>query len=646
VQKAFDEQGNPTRAAEGFARSHGVSVSSLRPVSTQRGEVLGFKRMLDTRRTAELMAERVPALIGGLRFPKTMKWESSGARFARPVRWIVCLYGGKVVPFVFAGVPSGRVTFRRPWYGERAGVRNAGDYLSVLERIGVVVDDDARKRRIADLARSAAARAGLTPADDPGLLEELTFMLEDPRVFVGSFEPCYLSLPAEVVTTAMRSHQRYIALVDGAGELVPKFVAFTDGPVRRTALVRTGNEKVLRARLEDAQFYWREDLKRGVDGLARELRRIVFIEGLGTVGQKSDRIGALAREVNDQRDESQRRPVESIDRAAAIAKADLASEMIKDGKEFTLLQGRIGSYYAMEGGEDPNVSEAVDQHYWPRTPADPVPDSPLAVAIGVADRVDTVCGCFLAGLVPSGSQDPYGLRRQANGLLRIIERAPEIRLDRLIASSLRLYVGDGLATEQAAGETAGRVGAFFEARCEAFLKDRGMEYDVVAAVSRVSWPRPGVALIRAREISEMRGDARFERLITGVKRVGNILADDKRTYGSSWAEIHSALDPASPADNAGKFSVSAFQEPAETVLYESVTEAVPRMEGFDRRHDFRSVLDILSGLADPIDRYFDDVLVNCEDPKLRENRHRFLAAVFLIFSKYADFSYIVETGES
>jgi glycyl-tRNA synthetase beta chain len=647
VSRGFAEDGTPTKAAEGFARSHGVAVSELGTITTQRGDFLGFTRRLESRRASDLLAENVTGLIAALRFPKSMKWEGSGARFARPVRWIVCMYGSAVVPVSFAGVKSGRISYCRPWYrGESVRIRSAGTYLADAGGLGIVIDDDERKKRIWALAGRAAAGSGLVPVQDEGLLDELTFLVEDPRVLVGQFPESYLSLPFEVVTTAMRSHQRYIALTDKRGRLVTKFITFTEGPVRGPSGVRRGNEKVLRARLADAQFYWREDLKRGVDGLAEELRQIVFIEGLGTIGQKSDRIKELARFVNEQRDEANRQPGELIDRAAALAKADLASEMIKDGKEFTLLQGRIGSHYARECGEAAAVVAAVEQHYWPRTPTDPVPDSALGAAVGVADRVDTICGCFLAGLIPSGSQDPYALRRQANGLLRILEHAPEIRVDGLAGRSLDLYVDDGLATRASADETVGRLEGFFEARCEAFLKERGIVYDVVSAVSVVSWPRPGVALIRARGIARMRGDARFERLITGVKRVGNILADDKRTYGANWPTIEAALDPARQSDTKDGFATAAFTEPAEHRLYEAVIDTIPRMIDCDRRHDFASNLDILSGLADPIDVYFDEVLVNCEEPDLRSNRHRFLAAVFLVFSRYADFSYIVESGDS
>jgi glycyl-tRNA synthetase beta chain len=647
LSKGYNEDGTPTKAAEGFARSRGVDVSELRTIPTPRGDVLGFTRRLESRRAFDLLAEHIGGLITALRFPKTMKWNRTGARFARPVRWIVCLYGDQMVPVSFAGVESGRVSYRRPWYaGERVRVRSAATYLADVGKLGIVVDDDRRKKRIWELATRAASRSGLVAVRDEGLLDELTFLVEDPRAFVGQFDRSYLDLPSEVVTTAMRSHQRYIALTDTHGRLVPTFVSFTEGTVRGMGGVRRGNEKVLRARLADAQFYWREDLKRGVDGLAQELNRIVFIDGLGSVGQKSDRIKELARYYNEHLAESRRRPVDLIDRAAALAKADLASEMIKDGKEFTLLQGRIGSHYAAECGEEAAVATAVEQHYWPRTPADPLPDSAIGAAVGVADRIDTICGCFLAGLIPSGSQDPYALRRQANGLLRIVEQAPEIRIDRLVQRSLELYVREGVATQAAADDAAVALAQFFKTRCEAFLKERGISYDVVSAVSEVTWPRPGVALIRARGIARTRGDARFERLITGVKRVGNILSDDKRTYGGSWPEIRAALEPPHPVDATDGFSPAAFTEPAEHTLYEAVIAVIPQMIECDRRHDFAAILDILSGLADPIDRYFDEVLVNCEDPALRDNRHRFLAAVFSVFSRYADFSFIVESGDS
>jgi glycyl-tRNA synthetase beta chain len=643
VSRAFNEDGTPTKAAEGFARSQGVTVSDLRSIETPKGEYLGFRRRLESRRTAELLAERLPGLVASLRFPKAMKWEPSGATFARPVRWIVCLYGNSPVKFAFADVESGNVSYRRPWFdGERTRIRSAERYLEDVAGLGVVLDDERRRERIWSLAVDAASKDGLYPVEDEGLLDELSFMVEDPRVLTGEFPSDYLRLPPEVVIAAMRSHQRYIAVQDRQGRLMPRFITFTDGPVRGPAGVKRGNEKVLRARLADAQFYWQEDLKRGVDGLAEELRRIVFIEGLGTVGQKSGRVRDLARAINECQGEGSRLPASLINRAAELAKADLASEMIKDGKEFTLLQGLIGSHYSRECGEDPAVVDAIDQHYRPRNPADPVPVSPLGAVIGVADRMDTICGCFIAGLVPSGSQDPYALRRQANGLIRIAESRPSIRLDELVRRSVDLYADAGLADREAADQAVAALDTFFEARCGAFLKDNGIAYDVVNAVSRVTWRRPGVALARGREIARLRGDQVFERLITGVKRVGNILSEDKRLYGIKWDAISKAFGSSGKLTGDIQYSTDKFEQPAEQHLHDAVTSVLTEMIEADERHDMAAVLTTLSRLADPIDQYFDQVLVNCEDPVLKENRHNFLASIFAIFSRYADFSCIVE----
>jgi glycyl-tRNA synthetase beta chain len=648
VSKGFDESGQPTKAAEGFARSNGIAVGDLLRIPTPKGEYLGYHRKLECKTAAELLAARLPALIGGLRFPKVMKWEPTGTKFARPVRWIVCLIGGAVVRFRFADVTSGNVSYGRPWFkGERVTVRSAESYLKDISKLGIIVDDEARRKRIWSLAEKTAARANLVPLDDPDLLSELTFMVEDPRVLMGEFPESYLRLPPEVVTTAMRSHQRYIALHDGGGRLVPGFITFTDGPVQAPSGVRNGNEKVLKARLEDARFYWQEDLKRGVEGLADELKRIVFIERLGTLGQKSDRIRVLARYVNEHVGEARQQPTALIDRAATLAKADLASEMIKDGKEFTLLQGRIGSHYARECGEAPAVVDAIEQHYWPRTPTDGVPTSAVGAAVGVADRIDTIVGCFLAGFVPTGSQDPYALRRQANGLVRILEAERAIRIDELIRVSAGLYAEAGLTASEKSRGTISDIEKFFVARCESYLKDRGITYDVVDAVSRVHWARPGVALEIAREIAKLRGDARFERLITGVKRVGNILSAEKRTYGSDWESIRAAFagpEETRSAPESTRFLTDRFEQPAEDALYKAVISVLPDMMSLDRDGEYGAILETLSRLADPIDVYFDDVLVNCEDAELRENRHRFLAAIFSVFSRYADYSFIVEEG--
>jgi len=640
--RAFDDAGEPTAAAQGFARAQGVSVAALERIDTPKGVCVGVRRKLPRRPAAAILREHLPGLVAGLRFPKTMKWEPSGARFARPVRWMVAMVGARVVRFTFAGVTSGNRTYRRPWMaGEGAVLRSSAAYETTMRKLGILVDHQTRRARIEQLARTAASRRGWSVVEDEALLEELTFMLEDPRPLVGAFPESYLALPPEVVTTAMRSHQRYLALRDRRKRLVARFITFTDGAVTASADVRRGNERVLRARLEDASFYWREDLKRGVDGLSEELDRIVFVEGLGTIGQKWRRTEALALAANAMLSS----PVDAalVKRAVKLAKADLASEMIKDGKEFTLLQGVIGSHYAREAGEDAAVVAAIREHHQPRGPADPVPRAPLSVVLGVADRTDTIAGCFIADIKPSGSQDPYGLRRAGNAIVRLVEPEPGVALDALADAALQGYARAGLADEARVLAVRGELVDFLQARVDAFLKERSVPYDVAAAVTPPWWRQPGLALAWAREIARMRGNPSFERLITGVKRVGNILAPSERRVGVAWDRIEAALSGGELAPGVA-FDPGRFEEPVEGALLEAVRRAAPTVRRAEESRAHPAVLEALSGLAGPIDAYFDGVLVNCEDPALRANHHRFLAAIHALLARYADFSEIVEGG--
>jgi glycyl-tRNA synthetase beta chain len=661
VSKAYDEKGEPTLTAIGFARSHGVEVADLERVETPRGVYVGFSKKLPCARTTVLLKDALPGLVLGLKFPKVMRWEKTGTRFARPIRWIVCLHGDAVVPFSIAGVASGDTTFVEPWLKPgRYKVKNADHYLAALEKAGLTLDHEERYRSIETLARKTAARHGVEVIEDPGLMTELTYMLESPRVFVGEFDRRYLKLPAEVVATAMKAHQRYIALRTGGKKLAPMFLSFTEGRASSVSVVLRGNERVLKARLEDALFYWQEDLKTGIDGLARRLGSIVFIEGLGTLEDKAKRLGTLCRVVNEALPPQERVADHLIDRGAALAKADLASGMVRDGKEFTLLEGLIGSHYAGDGREPEEVVAAIREHYMPRSPSDPLPMTPLGVLLGVADRVDTVSGCFLAGLVPSGSQDPYALRRQAMALVRLLERRPQVGIAPLVKAAVDAYAAMGLCGKRDPSDVVPEIGDFFRARTETFLRDKGIAHDVVAAVAAVSWSTPGVALATARAVADSRGDRAFELLITGVKRVGNILSKDLKAYGTAWDRIEAVwgggsashgpagVAPARPGEPGGPsgFDFGRFEDEAERALYDDVRKALPRLKESEAASDFTSVVARLSELGPAIDRYFDRVLVNCPDPAVRANRHQFLASIFAVFSKYADFSQIVEEGKT
>jgi glycyl-tRNA synthetase beta chain len=643
VAKSYDEDGRPTRAAVGFAKSHGRSPAQLKRIRTDRGEYLGFTRRLKAHRTTALLKRVVPELIAGLRFPKMMHWESEGFRFARPIRWLVCLYGTTIVHFKVAGVGSGNVTHTNPWIRrDRLRVKGADHYLQTMKKASVVVDHVERRRLIESLARKAAARAGLRLIEDDELFDELTFMLEEPRIITGDFDPEYLKLPPEVVVTAMKAHQRYLALRGERKRLVPKFLAFTEGRVRAPAEVRRGNEKVLRARLEDAQFYWQEDLKTGIQRLAERLRSIVFIEGLGSLQDKAERMRRLALLVCDTLPSAERIEAGRMERAAYLAKADIASEMVKDGKEFTRLEGLIGSHYALHAREDGDIVTAIREHLLPRTPSDPLPTSELAAVLGIADRMDTITGCFIAGLIPTGSQDPHGLRRLANGLLRILETREEIGIDHLGRASLDAYLETGLAVGADRDEILRQQEDFFKARSDTFLKERGIAYDVVAAVSAVAWSRPGTALKTAHAIQSLRGDEAFERLITGVKRVGNILERPMRRTGADWNALQEAFFGSGALAENIRFSTAGFQDSTEKLLHEEIRKTIPHMLKFEEKSDVVAILKTLSTLGGSIDAYFDGVLVNCDDLTLRTNRHHFLSAVFALFSRYADFSNIVE----
>ncbi len=643
ASKSFDAQGSPTQAALGFAKSHGLSVEELERIQTEKGEYVGFKKLEKGWRTAALLKRVVPELIADLKFPKTMRWEGGGTKFARPIRWIVCLYGDAIVRFSFAGVKSGSHSFFVPWIEpKKIPIADAASYSQIMGKNGIIVDDAERRERIDLLARKAARRSGHALVDDPGLLQELTFMIEKPHVFVGNFPDTYLSLPQEVVVTAMKAHQRYFALQGEDGSLVPKFIAFMEGKLEGGDQIRKGNEKVLRARLEDAYFYWQEDLKRGIEGLSHMLRSIVFIEKLGTLNDKAVRLERLMNFLNQSDASPEPFPPSKIGRLSVLAKADLASEMVKDGKEFTLLEGLIGSHYASAGGEDQDIVAAIREQYRPRFPSDPLPEHPLGNLLGLADRMDTICGCFLVGLVPTGSGDPYGLRRLANGLLRIVEHKVKIPIDLLIRHGLDAYIDQGHTDPRGAEEAHARLTGFFTSRCEAFLSDKGFSYDVVRAVTRIAWPRPAVAVERCAGFESLRGDAAFEKLIISVKRVGNILADDKRIYGADWDALKQSLLLGKPLRDGIHFSPELFEQPEEGGLLREVGGRIPDLAALDGKGDFTGILRKLSEIGQSIDEYFDSVLVNCKDERIRTNRVHFLASIFALFSRFADFSYIVE----
>ncbi|MBZ0266744.1 glycine--tRNA ligase subunit beta, partial [bacterium] len=435
---AFDADGNATKAAQGFAKGRGLEISDLRQVETERGPYVGATVTITGRDTVELLSGALPKMTASLPFPKTMRWGPERFRFARPIRWLLALLGDAVIPFAIEGVASGRHT-----HGHRILARGpfevatAADYEAALERGQVVLRASDRAKRIEAALSAAAKEAGGDVVPDPGLVEEVSYLVETPGAVAGRFDDEFLELPDPVITIAMRDHQRYFALRGKDGRLLPRFLCVTNSAAAAAAQVVDGNQRVLRARLDDARFYWNEDLKTTLEQKVPALERVVWLRGFGSLHDKVDRVGALVAALASG-DDAETRQVAA--RAALLSKSDLVTEMIKDGKEFTSLQGVMGREYAGRNGEPPDVGLALEEQYLPRFAGDALPTSAAGAYLAIADRIDTLAGVWAAGMKPTGSKDPFALRRGVLGVIRILlARGMDVSLEQLVTQAVDGY---------------------------------------------------------------------------------------------------------------------------------------------------------------------------------------------------------------
>jgi glycyl-tRNA synthetase beta chain len=565
-------------------------------------------------------------LAGSLPWPKTMRWREDGYLFPRPIRWVVALLDDAVMPVTVAGVSAGNRTrgHRLLGPGEHA-VPDASSLEAVLLDTGVLLDPGARRTKIVAELNAEAESLGGRVVEDPSLLDEVVFLAESPTVYSGSFDRGFLEVPREVTVTAMRSHQRYFAVEDARGRLLPHFLVVCDGEWTDPSQVILGNERVLRARLADARFYWDFDLKTGLDGLAASLSKVVWLEAVGTLAEKAERVVVLVDRLGrrwhgdawtDLRDPALR--------AARLAKADLASEMIKDGKEFTGLQGAIGARYAEASGEDKRVVAALAEQYLPRGAKDPLPRSEVGTVLATADRIDTIAGCWAAGFVPSGSQDPYALRRAGNGIMRmLLEGKRHLSLAELVGNAVR-----GLPPPVQREGLDGDVLDFLRERLAYFLRERGIAYDVVDAVLAADFDDPVDAMVRAEALQDIRGEESLERLVIGYKRAANIIK------GVAEAEL--------PDVDAVPWGEA---EEAERALHEAAGKARKAVRAAAGKRDYEAVLGHLLALRRPIDTFFDAVMVMAEDPAERGRRLALLVEVRGLFADICDLSRIVIEGE-
>ena len=635
------KDGQPTSAAHAFAKKAGVDVSQLEKITTPKGEYLAAKITKQGRSAAEILAENLPKELSSIYWPKNMYWRKPNERFVRPVRWLVAMLDAETIPLEFDGIRAGRTSRGHRMLSHRDVVisRAGSAYVDAL-RLAKVLGRPEREQQIRKALDTAARTiSGARWREDKSLLDTVVSLTEFPSVVLGGFDPQFLVLPEEVLVTVMRDHQKYFAVEDAGGKLLPHFLAVlnTDGDPQ--GLIRHGNERVLRARFNDARFFWEMDQKQSLLERLELLRHVTFQKDLGTYYEKTRRVQRLCSwlsEIVKQSGMAVRPGV--IHKAACLAKADLTTELVK---EFTELQGIVGGLYARAQVLDPtlpeatrfSIADAIYDHYKPESTEDSVPRSLEGAVLSVGDKADTIAGMFALGLVPSGSKDPFALRRQANAIVKVIaEKRLPFRLREMMRDARAGYQGsDGEKKFVAEAEFDQSVKAFFRERLEFYLKDvRGYAYDVVKAVLAAEADDAVDALARAESVKQVLHMPEFLAIGAACKRMRNILKQAEEKGIKPAAQFESLPDSA----------------PEEKSLAAFVQANSQKIEEYRKEKEYRSALVLLSTARESIDAFFDKVMVMADDKKVRSNRLALLRILLKEFSTIADFSEIVTEGKA
>ena len=619
VKVAFDKSGAPTKVAEKWAASQGVSVSDLGRKETPKGEYTFITRREAGKPAMEVLPALLQSIVGTLHFQKSMRWGWETQAFSRPVQWICALFGSEVIPFGFADVTSGHETRGHRFVAnESILIPRPSDYLAILESASVIADIGRRRALIEKEAFAAAAQVGGLIRPDPELLDTVTCIVEHPTAVLGSFEADYLALPPEVLISEAREHQKYFSVVDAHGKLMPYFVAISNTPVPDTSLVRAGYERVLRARLSDARFFFDEDHKKSLDACTEDLKRVVFQQKLGTSYEKMERFRALALFLADEAGLGTEALRSTVARAAYLCKADLVTGMVG---EFPELQGVMGREYA-KGQEADEVADAIFEHYLPRFAGDELPSHDAGALIGLADRIDTIAGIIGIGRAPTGAADPFALRRACIGAIHIIlSRGYRISLSRTVAKAAEL-LGSRLKD---AAKTQTDLMDFFRERLRSLWSDENRR-DVIDAVLTAGFDDIVDARDRLLALSAAVGEPGFDDLAAGFKRAVNIL--EKQAKSAAAGEPNTAL----------------FTDEAEKALWKAVLSVRNSIESAVAARDYAAALRDIGTLRAPIDRFFDEVRVMADDEKVKANRITLLSAVRALFVRIADFSRIQPVG--
>lgn len=609
---AYDREGNPTKAAFGFAKKQGVSVNELRFLETPKGEYLHVKREIPGKHTTEVLAEMLPKLIAQIPWPKSMFWGDVGFSFVRPIHWVLALFNSEVIPFEVAGIKSGNKTrghrFMAPQISE---VDSVQAFFRKMEECSVIVDQEKRKREVEKIVTAVAGSVSGTPLADSELLTTVANLVEFPSAICGSFDKAFLNLPAPVLITAMKEHQRYFAVYDQNGLLMPNFVAINNTVARDESIVRKGHERVLRARLADADFFFKEDRKRRLGDRLEDLRDVIYQSELGTSFAKVERFTKLAEDLSTQiAPEIQ----EDVTLTARLCKCDLVTEMVM---EFPSLQGVMGREYARLDGYSEDICMAIHEHYLPLRADDELPDSIIGAIVGLADRMDTIAGCFAIQLEPTGATDPFALRRHALAIIRILEKMQwDISLKGFIDVSLAI-LNEEIDFDK--NQVVNRILDFFRERYRNMMLRWGYESDLVEAILSVEFDHISQLRLRIDQLQRFtKESSEFESLVQTFKRINNILRDQKES-----PDVDSSL----------------FKASCESELWRAYQEFKDDVYGLMEKKNYFEALNLMVRLRKPVDDLFDGVEILTKDnPRLRENRVGMLQNLAQLFLSLADFS--------
>ena len=613
---AFGSNGDLTKAGMGFAKSQGIEATDLEIIETPKGEYIAAKKFVVGKETKALLPEALKGLVEGLTFPKSMKWSDKKIKFARPIQWMLALEDNNLIEFEVAGYKSGKTSRGHRFFGEKEfNVIDIDDYFTKIRANNVIIDIEERKNMIVEMINKNCSSAGEKVVIENELLDEVTNLVEYPYPIVGTFNSEFLEVPQEVLIISMQVHQRYFPILDSDGNLLPKFVVVRNG-IDGSENVRIGNEKVLSARLSDARFFYQEDLKKPLSENVEKLKHVVFQKDLGTIYKKLERSKKIAEKLIDILGFEGNKT--DILRTIELSKADLVSNMIGE-KEFTKLQGFMGAEYALKSGENEKVAKGIEEHYYPRYQGDKLPQKIEGVITGICDRIDTLVGCFGIGLIPSGSKDPFALRRAALGIVNIIFNSKlDLSIDELINISIDALELDGVLKKDK-NKVKSDVMEFMNQRIINVFLDKGYRKDFIMAVLDVKNENLLEVEKKLLTLNEVSSNENFNELVSLLKRVGNISKDYKGTVN---------------------ISEELLREDAEKSLYSFYMEFMSVSEEILGKNDYLTYLKTILSGKEIIDGFFDTVMVMDKDENIKNNRLSLLTSLNIIFNRVANLNLI------